>query len=316
MSSIVGSATAALRLPGSVARMRRPTTLELMLLVVVCLWALNVTVTRYILTHGFEPLAYATIRYGLAALVFLVLTLVSEGTLRVARRDWRLVAAATLSLFANQLSFVFALDGTSASTIGLILGATPIFAALLGLALRTESLHARFCLGAAVSFAGVGLVAAGSGHIEGGAVGIALGVATAATWAAYSVAITPLMTRYSPYRISALVLSLGWLLIAVAGAPETAGQDLGVGWEIWALLLFATLGPLVTTNVLWFRSLDRIGPARATLAANLNPFVAVLFAVVLLSESLSLVQVVGGALIGLGIVLARRRRAPVPVPAE
>jgi drug/metabolite transporter (DMT)-like permease len=289
--------------------MRRPRRIELMLLAVVVLWALNLTVTRYILTHGFEPLPYATIRYGLAALVFLGITAVAERSLRVVRSDWWLVAAATISLWLNQLAFVFALDSTSASTIGLVLGATPIFAALLGLALGTEQLHGRFWLGAAVSFAGVALVALGAGgEIEGGPEGVALGVLTAATWAAYSVAIAPLMSRYSPYRISALVLSLGWVLIAVTGAPATAGQELELGWEVWALLVFATLGPLVATNVLWFRSLDRIGPARATLAANLQPFVAVVFALVLLSEPLTPLQVAGGVLIGGGIVLARRRR--------
>jgi drug/metabolite transporter (DMT)-like permease len=287
-----------------------------MLLAVVVLWALNLTVTRYVLTHGFEPLAYATVRYGLATLVFVGLTLVTERSLRVARRDWPLVLAAALTLWLNQLAFVYALEGTTASTIGLILGATPVFAALLGLGFGTERPAARFWLGAAVSFGGVGLVAAGSGgHIEGGPEGIALGVATAASWAAYSVAITPLLSRYSPYRISALVLGLGWILIAITGSSTVAGQDFSVGAWVWALLVFATLGPLVTTNVLWFRSLDRLGPARPTLAANLQPFVAAVFALVLLSESMSLLQVAGGGLIGVGILLARRRRA-VPVPVE
>jgi LPXTG-motif cell wall-anchored protein len=296
--------------------MRRPRRIELMLLAVVVLWALNLTVTRYILTHGFEPLAYATIRYGLATLVFLGITLVAERSLRVARRDWGLVALAAVSLWLNQLSFVYALDVTTASTIGLVLGATPIFAALLGLALGTERPSSRFWLGAAVSFAGVALVAAGAGsHIDGGSEGVVLGVATAATWAAYSVAIVPLMQRYSPYRISALVLSVGWVLIAVTGAGATTDQELSLGWTVWILLVFATLGPLVTTNVLWFRSLERIGPARATLAANLQPFVAAVFALVLLSESMTLLQVAGGVLIGAGIVLARRRRR-APVPAE
>ena len=139
----------------------------------------------------------------------------------------------------------------------------------------------------------------------------ALGIATAGTWAAYSVAIAPLMDRYTASRISAVVLSLGWVLIALVGAPQTAHQDYGVGWEVWALLAFATIGPLVTTNVLWFRSLHRIGASRATLVANLQPFVAALVAYVLLSERLSLLQVVGGALIAGGILTARRR-----TPAE
>jgi LPXTG-motif cell wall-anchored protein len=162
----------------------------------------------------------------------------------------------------------------------------------------------------------VALVAAGAGsNIDGGPEGVLLGIATAATWAAYSVAIVPLMQRYSPYRISALVLSVGWVLIAVTGAGATSDQELSLGWTVWILLVFATLGPLVTTNVLWFRSLERIGPARATLAANLQPFVAAVFALVLLSESMTLLQVAGGVLIGAGIVLARRRRR-APVPAE
>jgi drug/metabolite transporter (DMT)-like permease len=72
-------------------------------------------------------------------------------------------------------------------------------------------------------------------------------------------------------------------------------------------MAFATLGPLVVTNVLWFRSIHRIGANRATLAANLQPFVAAVLAVFLLSESLSWLQVAGGVLIALGILVARRR---------
>ena len=82
------------------------------------------------------------------------------------------------------------------------------------------------------------------------------------------------MERYSASRISAVVLSLGWILIALVGAPQAVEQDYALGWEVWLLLVFATLGPLVTTNVLWFRSLHRIGASRATLVANLQPFVA------------------------------------------
>ena len=65
---------------------------------------------------------------------------------------------------------------------------------------------------------------------------------------------------------------------ALVGFPATARQDYGLGWEVWALLAFATLGPLVLTNVLWFRTLHRIGASRATLVANLQPFVAAIVA--------------------------------------
>jgi drug/metabolite transporter (DMT)-like permease len=287
---------------------RRPLTVEWMLLTTIVLWSLNLTVTRYILTHGFQPLAYATVRYGTAALIFVAIALVSERTLRLRRSDLGLVALAALCLWLNQLSFVYALEKTSASTIALILGATPIFAALIGIAFGLERLSRKFWLAAAISFAGVGLVAAGApGGFSGDLRGNLLGIATAATWAAYSVAIAPLMERYSASRISAVVLSLGWVLIALVGFPQAADQDYGLGWKVWVLLGFATVGPLVVTNILWFRSLHKIGASRATLVANLQPFVAAVFALILLSERMTLLQVVGGILIGGGILTARRR---------
>jgi drug/metabolite transporter (DMT)-like permease len=295
--------------------MRRPSTVELMLLTIVLLWALNLTVTRYILTHGLAPLAYTTVRYGLAGAIFLALTLVTERTLRVERRHLPLLALAAALLYVNQLGFVFALDVTTASAIGLVLGAIPIFAALFGLAAGTETPTPRFWVAAAFSFIGVGLVAAGGGdEASPSLTGIVLGLLTAATWAGYSVALAPLMKTYSPSRVSAYVITVAWLAAALTGVPQTVDQEWTLGWEIWALLAFATLGPLVLTTVLWFRTIHRIGANRATLAANLQPFVAAVLAVILLSEPLSWPQIAGGALIALGI-LAVRRRAPAGQPA-
>lgn len=274
----------------------------------ILLWALNLSVTKVILTHGLHPLPYAAVRFGLAGAIFAGISLLAERTLRIERRHLPLVGLAIAALFANQLSFVLALDRTTASTIGLLLGAIPIFAGLLGLIVGLEHPSRRFWLGALVSSVGVALVAVGAaGDVSGGPAGILLGLSTAATWALYSVTAAPLMRTYSPYRISALVIPGAWLLLFLVGLPATSEQDWALGGEIWALLLFATLGPLVLTNVLWFRSIDRIGPARAALAVNLQPFVAALLAVILLSEPLSALQVAGGVLIAIGILLARGR---------
>ena len=288
-------------------------TAYLMLASTVVLWALNFTVTKYVLEHGFKPLAYSTTRYGAATVLFTWFTYGTERSFRVRRRDLALIVlAAGLGIWLNQLSYVYALTFSNASTIALILGATPIFTALIAFAIGLERLHTRFWIAAAVSFAGVALIALGKkGGVSGSLKGDLLGIATAATWAAYTVAIAPLMRRYSPYRISALVLAIGWVAVALTGIQQTVNQSFDFSTLVWVCLVYATLGPLVLTNILWFRAVDQVGPSRATLVANAQPFIAAIFALVLLSETMTWVQVLGGLLIGGGIVLARRRaRSP------
>lgn len=288
-----------------------------MVLLTVVLWALNFTVTRYVLTHGFEPLAYATIRYGAAALIVSALAYALEGSLAIRRSDLPLLLlAAALGVWLNQVAFVEGLSRTTASTGALILGSLPAFTALIAASVGVERLTPRFLVASAVSFAGMALVATGSGgELSGNRTGNLIMIGTAVTWAGYSVVIAPLMQRYSPLRISAFVLVAGWVPLAVSGLRQTASQDFSLAPRVWALLAFAVLGPLVLTNLLWFTAIDRIGPSRATLVTNLQPFLAALFALALLSERVTPMQVVGGAAIAAGILLARRR-ARVVAPVE
>jgi drug/metabolite transporter (DMT)-like permease len=228
----------------------------------------------------------------------------------VRRRDLPLLLlAAGLGVWLNQLSFMYAVKLTTATTVGLVLGTIPIFTALIARAFGIERLSRRFWAASAISFAGVALVAAGSGGgLSGDVAGDVLAVATSATWAAYSVTISPLMRTYSPYQISAFALAVGWIALAATGANQLAVQDWGaVGWLGWLGLAFAVLGPLVLTNVLWFTAIDEVGPSRATLVANLQPFVAAIFALAILSEKITLLQVLGGVAIGVGILLSRGR---------
>jgi drug/metabolite transporter (DMT)-like permease len=286
-----------------------------MLLITVVLWALNFTVTKYVLDHGFKPLAYSTVRYGAATVIFTWFTYGRERSFSVRRRDlWLIGLAAALGVWLNQITYVYAIKFSNASTIALILGATPIFTALIAFAFGLERMYRRFWIAAGVSFGGVALIALGkSGGVSGSLKGDLLGVATAATWAAYTVMVAPLMRRYSPYRISALVLATGWVAVAATGFTQVQHQSFHFSTLVWLCLLYATLGPLVLTNILWFKAIDKVGPSRATLVANMQPFVAALFAVLLLSEKITLLQVAGGALIAGGIALARRPRVAAPI---
>jgi drug/metabolite transporter (DMT)-like permease len=295
----------------------RRQTADLLLLVTVTMWALNFTASKYLITHGFSPLAYAVPRYLLAGAIFVGLTLLLERSLRVGRRDLAVLALAAGVLFLNQLGYIYALHFSTATTVALLFGTLPIFTGLMAAATGVERPDRQFVAASAVSFAGVALVALGSGgSLSANLKGDALALLGVATWAAYSVMVAPLMVRNSPYRISAFVLTAAGVLLAFAGAPQVAHEAWPSSFTVWGLFGFAVLGPLVITTVLWFTAIERIGPSRASVFANLQFFLAAVFAVLLLSESISLVQVAGGALIGGAILLSRAGAVPAPQPVE
>src|SRR6266704_6484196 len=119
------------------------------------------------------------------------------------------------------------------------------------------------------------------------------------------------MRRYSPFRLRAVFLLAVPVALIAAGSRQVADQSFHFGALVWIGFAFAVLGPLVITNLLWFTAIDRVGPSRASLFANLQPFLAALVALALLSEPITTVQIVGGIAIAGGIVLSSGRR-PVP----
>jgi drug/metabolite transporter (DMT)-like permease len=290
---------------------------DVLLLATVLCWSFNFTVVKYALTHGWEPLAYSSLRFAIGAAIFSAFTFGREHTLRVDRGDVRfMIVVAALGIWLNQLTFTYAVRLTTAATVALMFGTLPIFVALVAQAFRLERLHARHWLATVVSFLGVALVAAGaSGGLSGDLGGILLGLGAALTWASYSVAMGPLMQRYSPYRISAFMLLVGSIPLLVSALRQLVAQDWqGLSALAWACFLYSLFFSLVFTNIWWFEAIDRIGAARASLYANLNPFLGAFFALAVLSEEMGLLQFIGGAVIGAGILLARQARAPAPSP--
>ena len=296
-----------------VASVRHRIPADILLLATVLFWSFNFTVVKYALTHGWEPLSYSSVRFAIGAVLFSAVTFGREGSLRVQRRDLvLLVTAAALGIWLNQLSFSYSVRFTTAATVALVFGTLPIFVALVSRAFGQERLRLRHWLATGISFAGVGLVAAGGGSELGGDLGgILLALVACVTWAGYSVAMGPLMRRYSPYRISAFVLIVGSIPLLANAALQIARQDWGgLSALAWAAFVYSLFFSLVFTNVMWFTAIDRVGAARASLYANLQPFLGAFFALVVLSEEMGPLQFAGGFVIGAGILLARGVRPP------
>jgi drug/metabolite transporter (DMT)-like permease len=288
---------------------------DALLLVTVLVWSFHFAVVKYALSNGVPPLVYATLRLGIGSVLFAGITYGREHTLRARKYDLVLLCGVLgLSLYLNQLSFAYAIDLTNASTVALLFGTLPICVGLLAWITRIERARWRQWLAAGVSFGGVALVAADApGGLSHDLGGVLLGMLVPVTWAAYSVLVTPLLRRYSPYRISTLVGLAAVVPLAATAAPQLAHQHWNAITTLaWLGLAYTILLSYALGNVLWFTAIHRVGANRASLYANLQPFLGAAFAVLTLGETMGSLQIVGGAIIAAGILLARERQPPIP----
>lgn len=258
-----------------------------------------------------SPLTYSVWRNWLGMLVLLAFVKRTEGSLRIERRDLPLVVfSALIGIVINQLGFMYATTYTTATTISLVLASIPAFAAITASVLGHERIGARHWAGIGVAAAGTVLVLVGGpGQLDLTSLrGDLLALLAAATWGIYSTLVKPLFARYSPNRVSTLVLCAAVPMLTVVALPQVVHQDYGaITLGGWGALIFSVFFGLVFTNILWFGAIHRGGAARATAVMPIQPFLGALFAFALLGETVSLQQMLGGVVIVLGIWLTRRR---------
>src|SRR5262245_11014024 len=100
-------------------------------MLVVLFWAFNVTVVKRCLAE-MNPLAFNIVRFSLAAITLLALTLWLDGPPRLTRAEVRrILLLGVLGHMAYQICFVTGLARTTASSTALIFGSTPVVVGIL-----------------------------------------------------------------------------------------------------------------------------------------------------------------------------------------
>jgi drug/metabolite transporter (DMT)-like permease len=116
-------------------------------------------------------------------------------------------------------------------------------------------------------------------------------------------------------RINSVVLPGTALAVTVVGFSSLGNQNFAAPNTLaWICLAYSALGTLVITNLLWFRVVGRVGAAKSSYFLNIQPFGAALLAWLLLGETITVIQILGGIGIAAGIAVSRvRLRVSAPL---
>ena len=261
------------------------------------LWGTTVPVTK--LALQWLPPGWLTVaRFGLAAAVLLAAVgFRVRGAASPAVLAWGAVGYGGSILVQNA-----GITRTSVSHAALLIGATPVLVAVIA-ALRHRSVAPPVAwTGFAVSFAGVGLVAAGGG---GGATVAGDGLVLASL--GFSASFTVAQARLLPGRDPVAVTAVQFLAAALTALPVAAVTEGAPPAAAGAGPVLATAG-LVLLGTLAPATLFAYGQARVSAEiagsfVNLEPLVGAAAGAAVFGDPVGVAQAAGAAAILTGIAL-------------
>jgi drug/metabolite transporter (DMT)-like permease len=290
---------------------------SLILAAVFCFWGLNFAATKYA-ASSVPPLLLVALRFTMGGLLLLfVLRLLEPGS-RLTRKD--VLPMASLGCFGvatAQTGFTFGVSLTSAASTGLIFATAPVWGLLLGAVLgleRPTSLGlerptGRGILGLALSVVGVAFVVfEGLGGGDDSLLGDLFVLLAAVCVGAYAVLSMPLLERHRPLAVATYPVLFGAPFLLLLSSPQALGLEWrSVGMGPWAAVAYSAVFATAFAFVGWQRGLSRIGANRVLVYQYLITIVGVASGIIFFGETLEINKIVGGAIILLGVYLARRQ---------
>ncbi len=241
--------------------------------------------------------------------MLLVALRLREGSIRLERGDaLRILGLGALGFGVYQILWATALQAIPAGTSAFLIAATPVLTALLAVVAGADVLTRRTLLGTLVSFSGVSIVVVGGACLvlDQSLLGDGLTLIGAVCWAVYTAFGAPVLRRHSPLRTTAWAMVGGSIVLLLPGLWQGVGASWGsVQPGAWAGLLYSSLIPAGISNVIVFHGVRLLGPTRITAWQFLVPFVTVVIAFLTLGEAIQPAELLGGAIIVLGVALIR-----------
>ena len=280
-------------------------------------WIHGVPLLAVVLWGGVYPAARFGVRYvpflsfaflrGIVAAALLVALWLPRRRGVPRRLLMPLLSAGIARAVMDVLAFG-SLRWTTASESAILLASSPILTAGWLALWRREHLDERRWAGLLAGLVGVGLVVRGaaSGFDWSRAFGDLLALCAAGTWVWFSLAFGSVVGALGMWQATGWVVAISALVLmplALLQAPPEVWWG-SVPWVGWGALIYAAVAGGVVANALWGRSMHQLGPSQTMVYAYLEPVSAVVIAAIILGESLSAIQAVGGLLTLVGVWLA------------
>jgi drug/metabolite transporter (DMT)-like permease len=309
-------------LPVTPARRRRPRLGYAMAASAASLWAVNGTVSKVILASGISSLRLSQVRMTGALVGFvLVLLATTPDRLRVRKRELPFLAVWGIGGLAFVQWFYFLAIHRLAIGIALLIEyVAPLVVALWARYVFHEHVRRRIWLALALALGGLALIVDVRHDGTISTAGIVFALSSAAAYTFYLLLAEHAVGDRDAVSLLAWGFGFGalfWCFVApwwtfpagrVGDSVSLLGRLSHEHLPVWALMTFVIVVGTIVPFFLLVSALRHLPATRVGIIAMLEPVGATIVAWAWLNESLSALQLVGGAIALAAIVLAQTAR--------
>ncbi|MDA0224148.1 MAG: EamA family transporter [Proteobacteria bacterium] len=271
------------------------------------IWGLGFTLAKVGFVHfAFPPILLSALRFGLTSLILVFFVRPPVGYFLPI--FWIALVSATI-----QYSLTFTgLDGLDASTAIIIVQLEFPFMALLAMILLKDRLGLKGTLGVAFAFMGVVLIA-GQPYLRENLTSVAMVASGAAVWAFGQIMIKQLNGAVGSFTLIAWVAVFATpQLFALSWYFEDNQIEVirATGLQGWGVIVY--LGVIMTAlgYGIWYHLLGKYPVTKVGPVLLLLPVTSIIGSVVLLDEKLTWVEMLGAAIVIVGVWFVTSHRQP------
>jgi drug/metabolite transporter (DMT)-like permease len=270
------------------------------------MWGSSGTAGKALFDAGMSPFDLVQIRVTLASgILFLAFFVFSRDLLLIRPKDipfFLLLGSGVMAVVTG--SYLYTISKIQVAAAILIQYLAPIFVAIYSMLFWKERPTFVKITALFLAFGGCFLVVGGYNLelLNMNLLGILGGLTSAITFAGYSLLGERAMHRYRPWTVIFYALAFSALTWHVVYSPFTYIRA-GYGLAQWGWIFYIAVVGTILPFGLFFAGINYVRSTRASITATLEPIFAGFLAFILLGERLLLLQVIGGCMVILAIVL-------------
>ncbi|MFT5248627.1 MAG: drug/metabolite transporter (DMT)-like permease [bacterium] len=276
------------------------------------IYGVNHTIAKNLMPDIIQPYGFIFLRISGATLLFWLLSLFFPFE-KVDRKDWlRFLACGLFGMTINMLMFFKGLSLSTPINSSVVITLVPVILLILSVIFLKEKITWRKYVGIGLGLLGALFLIFFGMKIQNNAPNIPLGnvlfLVNATSYSIYLIIVKPLVKKYN----SITLMKWLFLIAFIINFPIGINEFIAVEWsqlpvDIISKLAFVVIGTTFFTYLFNIYALKQLKPSTIGALIYLQPVIAVLFAIIVGSDSLTPIRVGAAALIFIGVFLSTRK---------